>query len=62
MANFYGATSLIGGGAGALDDIDGANLSDNDGALVILPSGASYKAAAPTVRVEASPEIGEPRQ
>lgn len=35
MADFYGATSLTGGGAGALDAIDGADLSDGDGAVVI---------------------------
>jgi len=32
----YGATSLTGGGAGALDNIDGAGLNDGDRALVIL--------------------------
>lgn len=35
MTNFYGATSLIGGGFGALDSIDGAVLADLDGAVVI---------------------------
>ena len=36
MSNFYGATGLIGGAAGALDAIDGSVLSDGDGALVIV--------------------------
>ena len=35
MSNFYGATSLIGGGSGALDTLDGADLVDGDGAVVI---------------------------
>lgn len=36
MANFYGATSLTGGGTGALDALDGNDLSDGDGAVVII--------------------------
>lgn len=35
MSNFHGATSLIGGASGALDAIDGADLADLDGAVVI---------------------------
>lgn len=35
MSNFRGATSLIGGGFGALDTIDGTTLQDGDAALVI---------------------------
>jgi hypothetical protein len=33
--NFYGAIALTGGGAGALDAIDGSVLNDGDGALVL---------------------------
>lgn len=33
--NFYGAIALIGGGTGALDKIDGTDLANGDGALVI---------------------------
>jgi hypothetical protein len=36
MAKFYGATSLTGGGGGALDKISGAILADGDGAAVII--------------------------
>lgn len=35
MANFYGASKLAGGTAGALDDIDYSSLSTGDGAMVI---------------------------
>ncbi len=38
---FYGATGLVGGTNGTLDDIDGAALVDGDGAVVIT-DGASY--------------------
>ena len=41
MSKFYGATSLIGGGSGALDAIDGAALVDGDGVVVII-DGLSY--------------------
>ena len=41
MSNFYGATTLIGGGFGALDVIDGADLADLDGAVVIT-DGKTY--------------------
>ena len=41
MSNFYCFTSLIGGGTGALDAIDGADLSDLDGAVVIT-DGIAY--------------------
>lgn len=36
MSNFYGAIALTGGGTGALDKIDGAGLSDLDGAFVVV--------------------------
>ena len=48
MSNFYGATSLIGGGDGALDAIDGngvvdgSPLSNGDGAVVITNSLAYF--------------------
>lgn len=35
MPNFFGATSLTGGAAGALDDILHTEISDGDGAIVI---------------------------
>jgi len=35
--NFYWAIALTGGGEGALDAIDGANLKDKDGALANIP-------------------------
>ena len=59
MANFYGATALIGGGAGALDDIDGANLADGDGALVITPAGDMYSFVldADSGLAESSPDV-----
>jgi len=38
MADFFGAISLTGGAAGALDAINGADLSDKDGAVVITPT------------------------
>lgn len=41
MANFYGAIDLIGGSSGALDAIDGVDLADGDGAVVIT-QGKSY--------------------
>lgn len=36
MSNVYAATSLIGGGSGALDAIDGAILSDGDASQIII--------------------------
>lgn len=62
MAKFYGATSLIGGGAGALDDIDGGDLADGDGALVITPSGDqySYTLNATSGAAESSPDVITP--
>jgi len=38
--NLYGAIDLVGGGTGALDKIDGADLVDKDGALVITATAA----------------------
>lgn len=61
MANFYGATSLIGGGSGALDAIDGAGLADGDGALTIT-DGVSYPyhLNATSGEDESSPDIIAP--
>ncbi len=42
MSNFYGATSLIGGGTGALDAIDGAALTDLDGAVAVTNDKAYF--------------------
>jgi len=42
MADIYGATALIGGGATALDSIDGADLSDGDAATVITDAGVYW--------------------
>ena len=41
MSKFYGAIDLIGGGSGALDEIDGAALAEGNGAVVIT-DGAAY--------------------
>jgi len=61
MSNFYGATSLVGGGAGALDNIDGAGLSDGDGAVVITDSTAYfYHLDATSGQEESSPDIIAP--
>ena len=40
--NIYGATSLTGGSAGALDAIDGAILVDSDAAIVLIKGGNVY--------------------
>jgi len=59
--NFYGATSLTGGGAEALDAIDGAILADGDGAVVITGSIAySYHLNATSGESESSPQIISP--
>lgn len=42
MAKIFGATTLIGGGATALDSIDGDDLSDGDAAVVITDSGTYW--------------------
>lgn len=59
--NFYGATVLIGGGTGALDKIDGADLLDGDGALVITATGIHfYILDADLAGAESSPDIIAP--
>ena len=61
MAKFYGATSLIGGGTGALDNIDGAALTDLDGAVVITDGIAYfYHLDATSAAGESSPDIISP--
>jgi len=59
MAKVYGATSLIGGGAGALDAIDGAGLADKDIAIVsiALDSTLIYTLDADSAAAESSPAI-----
>lgn len=60
-SNFYGATSLIGGGAGALDAIDGAALVDLDGAFVVTASGVYfYTLSASSGAAESSPGVISP--
>lgn len=61
MSNFYGATSKTGGGSGALDAIDGANLADGDGAVVIQDgSFTMYHLDATKDEAENSPLIISP--
>jgi hypothetical protein len=61
MANFYGATGLIGGASGDLDKIDGASLVNGDGAFVITSTYAYlYYLNATSGAVEASPDVISP--
>lgn len=61
MSNFYAATSLIGGGLGALDNIDGAELAGNDGAVVITDDTAYfYHLNATSGEEESPPDIIAP--
>jgi len=56
--NFYGATSLTGGGVGALDAIDGAGLADLDGAIVVAADAVYvYTLDADSGRAEDSPYV-----
>lgn len=58
MSNFYGATSLIGGGSKALDSLDGADLVDGDGAIVIIDSiSYIYHLDATSGIAESSPNV-----
>ena len=59
--NFYGATGLIGGTDGKLDNIDGAALADGDGAIVIM-AGTHYLYILDddSAAAESSPDIIEP--
>lgn len=58
MANkFWGATSLIGGGTGALDAIDGNDLTGGDGAMVVTSTTVYfYYLNSSSSDVEASPD------
>jgi hypothetical protein len=61
--NFYGAIALTGGGAGALDAIDGNVLADGDGALVIDATNDKsyfYTLNASSGAAESSPNIIAP--
>jgi hypothetical protein len=61
MANFYGATGLIGGASGDLDNIDGTNLASADGALVITSAAAYiYYMNATSGAAESSPDVISP--
>jgi len=61
MSNFYPATTLIGGAAGALDAIDGADLSDSDGAIVITSTRTyAYQLNAVSGAAESSPWVISP--
>jgi len=58
MADFFGAIDLTGGAAGALDAIDGAGLSDKDGAVVITPTAVyHYSLDEDSGAAESSPKI-----
>lgn len=61
MSNFYGATGLIGGNSGDLDNIDGTNLASGDGAFVITSTGLYiYYLNATSGASESSPDIISP--
>jgi len=63
MSNFFGATKLVGGTAGALDDILHTVISDGDGALVIdAVNNKAYKYTydSSSSDAESSPDIINP--
>jgi hypothetical protein len=61
MSNFYGATGLIGGAAGDLDNIDGTSLAAGDGAVVITSTTAYlFYLNASSGAVESSPYVISP--
>jgi len=61
MANFYGATGLIGGSSGDLDNIDGTNLASGDGGIVITSTAAYiYYLNASSGASESSPDVIAP--
>jgi len=63
MSNFFGATKLVGGTAGALDDILHTVLTDGDGALVIdAVNNKAYKFTyeGSNSTAESSPDIINP--
>lgn len=61
-SNIYGAIALIGGTTGALDELDGAALADNDIAIVVVQGGDIYPYVldATSGASESSPEIIAP--
>ena len=59
--NFYGAVGLTGGSSGYLDAIDGANLNDKDGCIVITDTYVyTYSLDADSTSAEDSPYIIAP--
>ncbi|NIV10169.1 MAG: hypothetical protein GWN62_02330 [Aliifodinibius sp.] len=63
MSDFYGATALTGGGTGALDAIDGNDVADGDGAIVIDATNDKvyfYTLNASSAAAESSPNIISP--
>jgi len=61
MSNVYPATGLIGGASGDLDNIDGADLADQDGAIVITESAVyTYHLDDDSAAGEDSPQIIAP--
>jgi len=60
-AKFKPCIALIGGGAGALDAIDGVDLAEGDAAIVITSSGAyHYYLNATSAAAENSPNVIAP--
>jgi len=58
MSNFYGATSLTGGGQGALDAINGDTVSDGDGAIVIIDGRVmTFRLNGSSSEIENYPEV-----
>ena len=57
----YWCTALTGGAAGALDEIDGANLADLDAAIIVTLTGSYlYSLDADSAAGESSPDIISP--
>lgn len=54
------ASSLTGGGEGALDAIDGSNVSDGDRAIVIADKAYFYVLDADSAAAESSPDVIQP--
>ena len=60
-AKIYGAFSLIGGGVNSLDNIDGANLVNDDAAIVFTSSGTyRYIVDITSGAAESSPDVIAP--
>jgi len=60
-SNFYGATALTGGAAGALDSIDGTNLATGDAAYTITSTAFYvYYLNATSGAAESSPDVISP--